>query len=215
MSQLIWIVFLVGVVVAQLFGGWRGRGIYFVAVLVVILLFRRPLAIALTHVAARLGLMRETIARMPDEIHLVRAAAPEETARPALRLLAASGFDDAGAWNIAELPKIKVALMVHATDGMLGVVETAAPVVAQVNVHTLYPDGRIATFTNSELPPPPSLRPNCTRVRVSRLSAGALVLRARRERPADAPSAISAAEAPRIYERLYADEMRFRKERGA
>jgi hypothetical protein len=89
----------------------------------VITLFRRPLVLALTRLATQLGLMRGTIDRMPSAIHLTRASGPTDAARPILATLAASNFVDAGAWNIAEMPKIEVALMVQREEGFLAAVE--------------------------------------------------------------------------------------------
>jgi hypothetical protein len=63
--------------------------------------------LALTRLATQLGLMRGTIDRMPSAIHLTRASGPTDAARPILAALAASNFVDAGAWNIAEMPKIE------------------------------------------------------------------------------------------------------------
>jgi hypothetical protein len=45
--------------------------------------------------------------------------------------------------------------------------------------------------------------------------AAALALRARRQRPATPFTPITVAEAPRLYQKLYADEICFRKQRGA
>jgi len=180
----------------------------------VITLFRRPLVLALTRLASRLGMMRETIDRMPSAIHLTRASGPSEAARPILAALAAGNFVDAGAWNIAEMPKIQVALMVQREEGILAAVESASPMGAHVNLHTLYPDGLVASFTNSELPSPPALRPNVQRTQVPRCSPDALVVRARAERPQTPFRPLSIEEAPRVYEQLYADEIRFRKTTG-
>jgi hypothetical protein len=52
------------------------------------------------------------------------------------------------------MPKIHVALLVHREEGMLAAVESASTIGAHLNLHTLYQDGRIVTFTNNELPMP-------------------------------------------------------------
>jgi len=211
---LIWAVFIAGVIVAGVLGGEAGAFIYFLAVLVVIAFFRRPLVLALTHLSSRLGLMGKTIEAMPSAIVLTRAAGPTDAARPILAALAASNFADAGAWTIAEMPKIQVSLMVQREEGMLAAVESASPVGAHVNVHTLYPDGLVVTFTNTELPAPRFLRPNVQRTRLPRCTPDALVVRARAERPKTPFRPLSVEEAPRLYEQLYADEIRFRKAMG-
>jgi hypothetical protein len=215
MRRLIWLVFLAGLVLSRELGGPTAKLGYLVAVVVVIAVFRRSLVLALTRLAARFGMMRETIERMPEAIHLSPAPEPTATARPILGALAACRFVDAGAWNIAELPKIQVALMVQPDTGMLAAVESASPIGAHVNLHTLYPDGLVVSFTNSELPPPKRQRPNAQRVQFPRCSPGALVLRARQQRPQGSVRPVSIEDAPRLYEQLYADEIQFRKQQGA
>jgi hypothetical protein len=211
---LIWAVFIAGVVVAGVLGGEAGAFMYFVAVLFVIVFFRRPLVLALTRLSSQLGLMGRTIGGMPPAIVLTRAAGPTDAARPILAALAASNFADAGAWNIAQMPQIQVALMVQREEGMLAAVESASPIGAHVNLHTLYPDGLVVTFTNTELPTPKVLRPNVQRTQLPRCTPDALVVRARAERPKTPFRPLSVEEAPRLYEQLYADEIRFRKTMG-
>ena len=199
----------------MLLGGETAAVIFSAVVLVAIVFFRRPLVLALTRLASRLGLMRATIERMPAAIQLTRAPAPVDAARPILAAFAANRFADAGAWDIAQLSRIKVALMVQRDEGMLAAVEWASPIGAHVNLHTLYPDGLVASFTNSELPMPKVLRPNVQRIQLPRCAPDALVTRARAGRPQRPFRPISVEEAPRLYEQLYAEEIRFRKARGA
>lgn len=211
---LLWSVFVGGFFTALYFGR-HALLAYCATVVIAIALFRRPLVIWLTHLASKLGLMRGTISRMPVAIHLVRAPQPAEAALPTLEALAGNGFLDAGAWDIVELPGIKVALLVRPAESLLAAVETASSIGAQLNLHTLYPDGRVVTFTNSELPASKVQRPNVTQTRVPRASAETLLECARQQRPGRPFAPVSVAEAPRVYEQLYADEIRFRKERGA
>jgi hypothetical protein len=211
MKQLIWIVFLGGAAAVLLLGGPTARLTYFAVVLIAVTVFRRPLTLALTWLASRLGLMRGTIERMPATIHLTRAARPADAARPILAALADARFVDAGFWDIAELPRIHVDLMVQPVEGMLAAVESASPIGAHVNLHTLYPGGQVVSFTNSELPPPRVDRPTVTRNRLPRSSPAALITQARARRPKVAFLAVTAAEAPGVYERLYAEEIAFRK----
>lgn len=215
MRVLIWGVFLAGAVASRYLFGGQGRLVYAVLVLVTILLFRRQLAIALTHLASKLGLMKATIDKMPASITLARAAAVDETAQPVAAELAAAGFSDAGAWDIPPMPKIKLALMVHRTENFLAAIETASSIGAQVNIHTLYSDGKVMTFTNSKLPSPKAQRPGQTRVRMPGAAVGALLSKARSERRRDGIRAVTVDEAPRLYERLYAESIKFRKAQGA
>ena len=215
MRVLIWAVFLAGAFASQYFSGSQGRIAYMIVVLVVIVLFRRPLVIGLTHVASKLGLMKETIEQMPMSITLVKASAADEAAKPVAAALSAAGFVDAGAWDISGMPKIKLALMIHPAENFLAAIETASSIGAQLNVHTLYSNGSIATYTNSKLPAPRAQRPGMTSVRMPGASPKAVLSRARAERPRDGINAMTEEEAPRAYERLYAESIRYRKMQGA
>jgi hypothetical protein len=211
---LIWTMFIAGAIAAGFLGGKNATLMYFVAVFLAIMLLRRPLVLALTRLASRLGLLRATIDRMPSAIHLTRAPGPTDAARPIVNALAAGRFVDAGAWNIAEMPRIQVSLMVQRDEGMLAAVESASPIGAHVNLHTLYRDGLVVSFTNSELPAARALRPNVRRTQVPRCDPATLLARARAERPNAPFRPVSVEEAPRVYEQLYADEIRFRKTTG-
>jgi hypothetical protein len=215
MQVLIWVVFLAGAFASRYFFGLEGRFFYSVVVLLAVVLFRRPLAIGLTHVASKLGLMKATIDKMPMTIKLVRGAAADPAAGPAAAELSKAGFTDAGSWIIPPMPKIRLSLMVHPAGNFLAAIETASSIGAQVNVHTLYADGSVMTFTNSKLPAPKAQRPGMTSVRMPGASVDALLAKARDARRRDGISAVTVEDAPGIYERLYADSIRFRKERGA
>jgi len=215
MRMLIWAVFLAGGFAAWFFFGTQGKFAYHIAVLVAIVLFRKQLVIGLTHIVSRLGMTKGMIDRMPMSIRLVKAAAIDEAAKPVFAALSAAGFVDGGAWNIFEMPKIRLALMVHPAEKFLAAIETASAIGAQVNVHTLYSNGNVATFTNSRLPAPRAKRPGWTNVRMPGASPGALFSRARTERPREAISPVKAEEAPEVYERLYAESILYRKTQGA
>jgi hypothetical protein len=214
MQVSIWAVFLLGAFASWYFFGVEGRLVYFVVVLIAITLFHRQLVIGLTHVASKLGLTKGTIDRMPMSIKLVRAAAIDEAAKPVAAELSASGFVDAGAWDIFEMPKIRLALMVHPAGHFLAAIESASAIGAQLNVHTLYSNGSVATFTNSRLPAPKAQRPGLSNVRMPGASPRALLSRARTGRPGDGISAMTVEEAPRIYERLYTESINYRKAHG-
>ena len=215
MRALIWAVFLAGAIASRYFFGGQGRLVYAIVIIVTIMLFRRQLTIGLTHVAAKLGLMRATIDKMPMSITLVKAAAIDEDAKPVAAELLAAGFIDAGEWDIPPMPKIKLALMVHRAENFLAAIETASSIGAQLNIHTLYSDGSVVTFTNSRLPAPKAHPPGWTIVRMPGTSVGALHSRARNERRRDGISAVMVDEAPRLYERLYAEAIKHRKAQGA
>lgn len=215
MPRLIWMVFLLGAFASRYYFGVQGRIVYAVVIAVVILVFRRPLTIGLTHLASKLGLMKATIDKMPLTIRLARAKAIDAGARQSAAELSAVGFVDAGAWDIPPMPKIKLALMVNPVENFIAAIETASSIGAQVNVHTLYSNGSVTTYTNSELPAPKAQRPGMTSVRLPGASIATLVLRARKERSRDGITTVNAEDAPKIYERLYAESIRFRKVQGA
>ena len=214
MPALIWIVFIAGMIAAQWYGGRTGRLIFCALVLLAVTVFRRSLVLSLTRLSSRLGLTKSTIIRMPDTIQLTPAASPDGAANLIRASLTSAGFVDAGAWNIPPMPKIHVDLMVHPVHQLLAVMESFQPVGAQLNLHTLYPDGRVVTFTNTEMPPPKFNRPGVTRVRSPRSPADVLLAQALSQRPAGGFVGITPGTAPRIYEKLYAEEIRFRKSKG-
>jgi hypothetical protein len=152
---------------------------------------------------------------MPMTIRLERASAPDEAAKPVAAELAAAGFVDAGAWNIPPMPKIRLALMVHPVDNFLAAIETASSIGAQVNIHTLYSNGNVMTFTNSRLPGPKVQRPGAISERLPGIPPSALLAKARADRRKDGISAVSVKDAAAAYERLYAESIRFRKAQGA
>jgi hypothetical protein len=215
MQVLIWAVFLAGAFGSRYFFGLQGRLWYAVVVFVTIALFRRQLTIGLTHAASKFGLIKRTIDRMPMTIRLERASAPDEAAKPVAAELAAAGFVDAGAWNIPPMPKIRLALMVHPVDNFLAAIETASSIGAQVNIHTLYSNGNVMTFTNSRLPGPKVQRPGAISERLPGIPPSALLAKARAGRRKDGISAVSVKDAAAAYERLYAESIRFRKAQGA
>ncbi len=214
MQILIWAVFIAGAFASRYFFGLEGRLFYSVVVLLAIVLFRRQLVIGLTHLASKFGLMKATIDKMPMAIRLVKGAI-DAAAEPSAAELSKAGFVDAGAWIIPPMPKIRLALMIHPADSFLAAIETASSIGAQVNIHTLYADGSVMTFTNSRLPAPKAQRPGMTNVRVPGASVDTLLARARTGRRRDGISAVTVDDAPRIYERLYADSIKFRKQQGA
>ena len=215
MQVLIWVVFLAGAFASRYFFGLEGRFFYSVVVLLAIVLFRNQLVIGLTHVASKFGLMKATIDKMPMTIKLVRGTAIDPAAGTTAADLSKAGFTDAGAWIIPPMPKIRLALMVHLADNFLAAIETASSIGAQVNVHTLYANGNVMTFTNSKLPAPRVQRPGVVSVRMPGASVDALLAKARTARRRDGISAVTVHDAPGVYERLYAESIKFRKERGA
>ncbi|HSR11506.1 MAG TPA: hypothetical protein VLS90_08655, partial [Thermodesulfobacteriota bacterium] len=166
------------------------------------------------HIVSKLGLTKGTIDSMPPSIRLVSAEIMDAAAGPTAAALSAAGFSPAGAWNIFELPKIRVALMVHPSENFLAAIETASPIGAQVNVHTLYSNGTVVTYTNSRMPAPKAHPPGWTSVRMPGASPGALLSRARAERPRGGISPVAPEKAAEIYERLYSESILYRKAQG-
>lgn len=210
----IWAVYLLGALASSYLFGWNGRIAYLVIVGVLILAFKRQLTLWLTHVASTSGMMKATIDRMPMTITLTRAPAPDAAAQPVVAALAKAGFTSAGAWNIPPMPKIKLSLMVHSGENFLAAIESAESIGVQANLHTLYDNGTVTTYTNTRLPAPRALRPQQTYTRLPGLAPTALLAKARATRRRDGIRALSVDEAPRIYAQLYADSIRYRKEKG-
>lgn len=210
MSQLIWGVYLAGLVVAVYGWGVTGFLVYGAATSLAIVLFRRRLVVALTHLSSRLGLTSQAIAKMPPAIHLSRTAAPTAAAAPIVSALGVCKFVDAGSWTIPELPAIEVSLMVEPNEGLLAAIESAASIGAQLNIHTLATDGRVISVTNSELPTAPTVPPNAKRAQFPRCPPQELVRKALELRLDARARHPTIEEAPRLYEELYAAEIRFR-----
>jgi hypothetical protein len=105
--------------------------------------------------------------------------------------------------------------MVHPAENFLAAIETASAIGAQLNVHSLYSNGTVTTFTNSRLPAPRAKRPGWMNVRMPGASPGAVFSRAKAERPHQGISAVTAEKAPEVYERLYAESILYRKTQGA
>lgn len=214
MPALIWIFFIGTTLLVRWQFGSNGMLAYSVFWVVAIALFRRRLTIALTHLASKWGLTKATIDRMPGQIDLRKARAADPEAVPLLRELSRAGFADAGAWDIVELPRIRLALMVHRGDQFVAAIESASSIGAQLNLHTLYTDGKVESFTNSQLPGPPVLPAGFTIVRAPGLSADALLRKARGERRRDGIRPVGIEQAPEVYAWLYAEAMQARKARG-
>jgi hypothetical protein len=215
MNVLIWAVFIGGALAARYFFGSQGRLFYLAIVLLVIALFRQQLVVGLTHVASKFGLMKGTIDKMPDSITLNRTRVVDDAAQPVAEELERAGFIDAGAWIIRELPKIRLSLLVHPAENFLAAIETASSIGAQVNIHTLYANGSVMTFTNSKLPSAKKQRPGMTNIRVPGASVDALITKARAARRRDGISTVKEEDAASLYERLYAESIQFRKAQGA
>jgi hypothetical protein len=211
---LIWGVYFAGAYISTYFFGLPGRIAYLLIVGLIVLAFNRQISIALTHLVSKMGWMKATIDKMPNTIALTRAAGPDERALPIAAELAKAGFTHAGAWNIPPMPKIKLALMVHRDENFLAAIETASTVVAQVNLHTLYDDDKVVSYTNTRLPAPRAMPPEITYVRVPGVAPTALFEQARRERRRNGIRNVSIEEAPHIYERLYAAATQYRKAKG-
>lgn len=208
---MVWVVLLFGLGISYGVGGSSGGLTYIVLFLITNIFFRKHLVLALTHLASRLGLIKETIHKMPREIHLTPATSPDSAAEQSLQALQSCGFENAGSWNIAELPKIKVSLMIHPKEDILGVVESASSIGSQVNLHILCVGGHVVSFTNSRLPAPRIQRPNVTRTRMPGVTPQDLVSHILKERPRSFKP-LRVEEAPRLYEQLYAEEIAFEKQ---
>jgi len=215
MPTLIWIFFIASTLLVRWQFGANGMLVWSAAWVVAVALFRRQMSIGLTHLASKWGLTKSTVAAMPSTIDLRRARAADAEADPVLRELSRFGFSDAGAWDILELPRIKLSLMVHRSEYFVAAIESASSIGSQLNLHTLYADGKVESFTNSKLPGPPVLPPGITYVRAPGLSASALLAKARNERRRDGIRPVDIEDAPGIYARLYAEGMKIRKAHGS
>lgn len=128
----------------------------------------------------------QAIARLPQEIHLERAAQPawrDDLKRERVtREIEALGFTDAGVYTVRELPGVNLRLFAHPAEGFLGSLTEHERAGTWVEFWSRYPDGTTHAFSTLKSPglaPPPTYV--CTRMLGA--TPAALWRRALAERP--------------------------------
>ena len=160
---------------------------------------------------------RRAVDKQPDHIHLTKRgpqawAQPDAAGALALPLLE-NGFSDLGSYTVDELTDVLVRLMTDERNGMLGIVYEHSRAPHWVELVTRYVDGTVATFTTLR-PTGLSPLPGYSTVYAPALDACALLHRALQERPKGAVTSITPANAVKIFENGYAEQIALRKRRG-
>lgn len=160
----------------------------------------------------------KAIAKQPDEIHLVAAPsyqwsnpeASDKLAQP----LKTRGFIEAGIYTITEMPGVGVRFLLNQATNSYACVYEHGKAGNWVEVISRYQSGLGATY---------SQQPDRGMVRRSEdlvvnapgADPGELYERMLAERPKEPLISLSEGNIPRLFEKVFADQIRWKKERGA
>jgi hypothetical protein len=159
----------------------------------------------------------QALAEQPDQIHLEPADSsawqnPDEADQRAGEI-GALGFEDAGAFTIAEMPGVVLRLMTNADQSIFAAYYQHPQAGSWFEFVTRYQDGSGATFSTiwpTGLDP----RPGSMMEHAPGSDPDSLYQRALAERPQGGMRPASAETAAREFENAYAEEMTWRKNKG-
>jgi hypothetical protein len=160
---------------------------------------------------------RQAVDKQPDRIHLVKRGPQAWTQPDAAGALAVplleNGFSDVGSFAIEEMPGVLVRLMTDERNGLLGIVYEHSRAPHWVELVTRYANGNVATFTTLR---PTGLAPcpGFTTTYAPGLDAGALLHRTLQERSKGALASVTPANAVKLFEDGYAQQIAWRKKNG-
>jgi len=185
-----------------------------VVVVIVVLRWMPRTLTALVH-GRRIGQI--AVQRQPDSIRLL--AAPDDVwrDRSAVDALADGfrgvGFTDAGCFVVHGLQGVALAILVHEQESMTAAVYDHPKAGIWCEVNSAYQDGARASYTNR---PASGLdtRPGNIHQHLPGLGVADLFARALKERPRKPLCPVSIADAPRAFERAYAEGIAWRKRHG-
>lgn len=187
--------------------------------LVALAVLKKALPWLLVHGIGRVfagAIGEEALKRQPMSIHLVPANVPWKdaaTAEVAVKTFVSLGFEDAGRYQIQEMPGLLVQLLAHPFESMLAVVYEHPQAGRWMDVASRYQDDRSVTFTTSK-PTGMDGRPGHAMIHAQGLSPRALFAKAQSERPAGTMRPASADAAVRDFENAYAESMAWRSQKG-
>lgn len=158
----------------------------------------------------------EALRKQPQTIHLVPANASWKdaaTADAAVKTFLSLGFEDAGRYQIQEMPGLLVQLLAQPYESMIAVVYEHPQAGRWMDVASRYQDDRSVTFTTSK-PTGMDGRPGHAMIHAPGLSPRALFTKAQSERPGGTMRPASADAAVRDFENAYAESMAWRTGKG-
>jgi hypothetical protein len=160
---------------------------------------------------------RTALAKQPDRIVLVPRNLRATKVDPAVTKLAdplfTRGFQEAGLFEIRELPGVYVRFLVKPSEGVIAAICTHARGGVWLDCITYYADGKSATFSSN---PPHGLDPRPGHVVTHLPGAPALDLYERfvRERPKGVFRTAMPDDVPAQFERAWAEGIAWRKQKG-
>ena len=184
--------------------------------LLALALLRNVFPLLLARVLGR-AIGSHALAQQPDEIHLDKRDVGAWTNASAMRPLASPllqrGFQDAGVYQVKELPGLALQLLADHDESLMGVIYEHPKAGRWVEVACRYQDGSSITFSSSR-PTGLAARPGHPVVNAPGLDPAALLARAKAERPKRPFEAVSAFTIAAMFERAYAESMAYRKQAG-
>jgi hypothetical protein len=158
------------------------------------------------------------IRNTPDQITLMEEL-PGQWSRPdevhaRSQALRRCGLAEVGDYAIEEMPGVRVRLLAYEAERIIGVVYEHPQVGHWIDLVTRYADGTSITFTTSK-PSGMDRRPGHDGVNVPGATPEQLFQRFIRERPRGPMKPVSAHLVATDFMRAYAEEMTWRKQRGA
>jgi hypothetical protein len=191
--------------------------ILLLAVAVLGLILLRPALRLVIALVAGGDIGRRSLAKQPDEIHLVDGGpqswrdpgAAEALGRPLLEL----GYEPAGTFTITEMPEVALRLLVHLREGVTAVIYEHPKAGMWAEMVCIHQDGS-AFSVSSGLDRGLAQRPERPVVHLPGTAPAVLHLRLLALRPPKERVPLDAAEAPARFERAFADGMAWRKQQG-
>jgi hypothetical protein len=191
-----------------------GSILFWVGALVVVSLLSPLLKIVIAALAGK-QIGAAALAKQPDNIRLQRGGTWKNAAAPGkiVAALTSRGFEDAGAYTIAEMPGMVVQLLADAANGLYAAIYEHPQVGSWLELFSRFQDGTSVTYSTSRataLRP----RPGHPNINMPGAEPSAVLDKALTMRPRRPLEDVSAAKAVAVFERAYAEGIAYRKQVG-